>query len=74
LLVLEDKMKDSLGRAWGKFLGLGFKYMSYKGDPYVLEFLWELGFQVIFEELTIMGPHGTKWAWGSVKGIGFSNH
>jgi len=33
LLVLEDKMEGPLGRAWGEFQGLGFEYVSYKGDP-----------------------------------------
>ena len=33
LLVLEDNMEGSLGRAWGKFIRLGFEYVSYKGDP-----------------------------------------
>ena len=33
LLVLEDKMKGSQGRAWGEFQGLAFEYVSYKGDP-----------------------------------------
>ena len=53
-------MEGSLGRAWGRFLGLGFEYVSYKGDFSVLEILWKLGFHVIFEELTLI-VHGTTW-------------